>query len=153
VPPLGPGIDIRARGGYIVAPPSRHICGREYAWSVDHHPQDVSLAPPPDWLIERLTTSNKAAPHGHDDAVQHEPLPSDVWAKLMRPITEYRDMAAIRIAGHGFAHGCDYQYVLGFVRSWNSAWCKPPLGYQELKNIVDRIAHKEAARRNARLTQ
>ena len=26
-PPLGPGIDVRARGGYIVAPPSRHISG------------------------------------------------------------------------------------------------------------------------------
>src|SRR5262249_40122299 len=46
-PPLGPGIDIRARGGYIVAPPSRHISGREYAWSVDHHPHDVKLALPP----------------------------------------------------------------------------------------------------------
>ena len=42
-PPLGCGIDIRARGGYIVAPPSRHISGRTYAWSVDHHPQDVAL--------------------------------------------------------------------------------------------------------------
>jgi hypothetical protein len=71
----------------------------------------------------------------------------------MRPVTEYRDMAALRIAGHGFTRGCDYQYVLGFVRSWNSAWCKPPLGDQELKDIVDRIANKEAAKRKARLEQ
>ena len=56
-PPLGPGVDIRALHGYIVAPPSVHVSGRPYAWSVDHHPADVELArrsdqrpqePPPD---------------------------------------------------------------------------------------------------------
>jgi hypothetical protein len=44
-PPLGRGVDIRARGGYIIAPPSRHISGRSYTWSVDHHPRHVPLAP------------------------------------------------------------------------------------------------------------
>jgi hypothetical protein len=150
-PPLGPGIDIRARGGYIVAPPSKHISGRPYAWSVDHHPHDVPLAPAPDWLIERLTV---AVPRGSSDAAQHEPLPSDEWTKLTRQaISEYRDMAATRIAGHLFAHGCDYQLVLGLAHSWNSAWCKPPLGYQELKDIVDRIALSEATKRKGRLTR
>src|SRR5262245_39036313 len=63
-PPLGRGIDVRARGGYIVAPPSRHISGRSYAWSVDHHPQDVPLAATPEWLIARL-----AARAGNDRRV------------------------------------------------------------------------------------
>jgi hypothetical protein len=150
-PPLGPGIDIRARGGYIVTPPSRHISGREYAWSVDHHPQDVPIAPAPDWLIEKLTANNKV-PGCEDDAAQHEPLPSDVWAKLtQQPITEYRDMAAAKIAGHMFACGCDYQLVLGMMRAWNLACPVPALGYQELKDIVDRITLKDAARRQRRL--
>jgi hypothetical protein len=142
--PLGPGIDIRARGGYIVAPPSRHISGRPYAWSVDHYPADVALAPAPDWLIERLTarttTDGGARPAG-------EPLPSDVWSKLTRePVMEYRDMAATRIAGHLFCHSCDYVLVLGLLHAWNATWCKPPLDYHELKRIVDRIARREAAR-------
>jgi hypothetical protein len=150
-PPLGSGIDIRARGGYIVAPPSRHISGRVYAWSVNHHPKDVGpLAVAPDWLIERLKT--RATP---DDGEPHvEPIGSDVWAGLMwRPITEYQDMAAAKISGHLFAHGCDYQLVLGLMHSWNSTWCKPALGGQELKGIVDRIARKEAAQRKARLAR
>ena len=29
-----PGIDIRAEGGYVVAPPSKHICGGNYAWEI-----------------------------------------------------------------------------------------------------------------------
>ncbi len=40
-PLLGRGIDVRAQDGYIVAPPSRHISGRAYAFCVDHHPADV----------------------------------------------------------------------------------------------------------------
>jgi hypothetical protein len=142
-PPLGPGIDVRAASGYIVAPPSRHISGRSYAWSVDHHPQDVGLAPAPDWLIERL----KERVMSNDAGTPAEPIASDMWAQLTRqPISQYRDMAAARIAGHLFRHSCDYQLVLGLLHAWNSAWCKPPLGYHELKRIVDRIANREAER-------
>jgi hypothetical protein len=94
-PPLGKGIDIRARGGYIVAPPSRHISGRPYAWSVDHHPKDVALAAAPDWLIAKLTANTSPAATG-------EKLPHDAgfWAKLtQQPVAEYRDLEAARIAG------------------------------------------------------
>jgi hypothetical protein len=142
-PPLGPGIDIRARGGYIVGVPSRHISGGVYTWSVDHHPADVPLAPAPVWLIERLTARRTArstdAPVG--------PIPSNIWAQLTRqPISEYRDAAAAKIAGHLFRHWCDYQLVLGLLHAWNSAWCKPPLGYHELTRIINRIANLEAER-------
>jgi Bifunctional DNA primase/polymerase, N-terminal len=143
-PPLGPGIDIRARGGYIVGPTSRHISGRAYAWSVDHHPAGVPLAPAPDWLIERLTARTVSAAA---DSVPAEPITPDEWAQLTRqPVTEYCDMAAARIAGHLFRHSCDYQLVLGLLHTWNSACCKPPLGYHELESIAGRIATREAAR-------
>jgi hypothetical protein len=45
-----PHIDIRAGNSYIVAPPSRHASGRQYAWSVDGHPGDQALAMLPDWV-------------------------------------------------------------------------------------------------------
>jgi hypothetical protein len=32
------------------------------------------------------------------------------------------------------------------LHAWNTAWCKPPLGYQELNRIVGRVANLEAAR-------
>jgi hypothetical protein len=145
-PPLGPGIDIRARGGYIVAPPSKHISGRPYAWSVDHDPADVRLAFAPDWLLKRLR--NRAPPGGGDDGGPPiEPISSDVWFNLThRPISEYRDMMAMKIVGHLFRHSCDYQLVRGLVHAWNSAWCKPPLGYNELDQITSRIAKLEADR-------
>jgi hypothetical protein len=146
-PPLGIGIDVRTRGGYIVAPPSRHISGNVYAWSVDHHPAETPLAVAPDWLVARLTTARTIASPKTHPGTPIEPTPSDAWAKLTRePITAYHDVAAIKIAGHFFRHNCDYQLVLGMLHAWNSAWCKPPLGYHELERIVGRIATREAVR-------
>jgi hypothetical protein len=55
-------------------------------------------------------------------------------------------MAAAKIIGHLFRHSCDFELVRGLVHAWNSAWCKPPLGYHELDNIIERIAHREANR-------
>jgi hypothetical protein len=50
---LGAGLDIRAKGGYIVAPPSKHISGKLYSWIED--PDEAPLAPLPNWLIDKLT--------------------------------------------------------------------------------------------------
>lgn len=50
---LGPGLDSRARGGYVVAPPST-VDGRKYRWCAGRSPRDVPLAPAPAWLLEAL---------------------------------------------------------------------------------------------------
>ena len=53
---LGPGLDIRADGGQVVAPPSIHpVTGRSYEWEGAHHPDDISPAPVPHWLLRLLT--------------------------------------------------------------------------------------------------
>lgn len=41
---LGRGLDVKARGGYVVAPPSIHPSGRPYIW--DEPPDEVPLALP-----------------------------------------------------------------------------------------------------------
>jgi putative DNA primase/helicase len=43
-----PDLDVRGDGGFIVAAPSLHMSGREYAWVVT----EVDLAPWPAWLAE-----------------------------------------------------------------------------------------------------
>jgi hypothetical protein len=152
-PPLGAGIDIRAALGYIVAPPSRHISGKAYTWSVDHHPQDVRLAFAPDWLIKRLQTRGGV---GVGDGIGPPvaPLGSDEWSQLtQQPITEYRDLAATKVVGHMLRHSCEWQYIRGMMHAWNSAMCHPPLGYYELERIIDHIAGLEAKRIRAQLAR
>ena len=61
------GVDILTTGSYAVAPPSRHVSGRSYAWDVDHHPADVEIAAAPDWLIEKLALRSDAQPGGKSD--------------------------------------------------------------------------------------
>ena len=139
-PPLGPGIDIRARGGYIVAPPSRHISGRAYCWSVDHHPADVPLAVAPDWLVERLTSAR-----GTNCGKGHDPATWAAWAAATH--SDYRDAAVTRMAGKLLrAVSLDPDYVLILLLDWNARHCDPPLPEHEVQDIFDRICKREAQR-------
>lgn len=49
------GGDIKAQGGYVVAPPSIHPNGGSYGWADYLSPKDTSLEPYSDEMIKRLT--------------------------------------------------------------------------------------------------
>jgi hypothetical protein len=48
------GLDVRSDGGYVVAPPSVHANGTIYAWNLERHPEEVRLAPAPEWLLREM---------------------------------------------------------------------------------------------------
>ena len=58
------GMDIRADGGYVVAPPSVHPTGTVYEWEVS--PDQAKLADLPDWLLHLVSPSPVAADPRHD---------------------------------------------------------------------------------------
>jgi len=47
---LGPGVDIKTCGGYVVLPPSLHASGQRYEWEASSHPSDTPLAALPEWV-------------------------------------------------------------------------------------------------------
>src|SRR4051794_7948926 len=51
---LGPGLDTRSLGGYVVLPPSIHPSGRPYAFVPGAEPWSVGLASAPAWLFDLL---------------------------------------------------------------------------------------------------
>lgn len=63
---IGPKIDVRGLGGYIVAPPSIHPDGRIYQWASGAGPKNREIAEAPPWLVraaEKPTQeAQKAAP-------------------------------------------------------------------------------------------
>jgi len=56
---LGQGVDVKADGGYVVAPPSLHASGRRYTWSAP--PREYDLAEMPDWLLELVCRDPRPA--------------------------------------------------------------------------------------------
>lgn len=53
------GIDVRANGGQVVAPPSLHPSGNRYGWVDGCSPDQAAVADPPDWLVEMLRQDGK----------------------------------------------------------------------------------------------
>jgi hypothetical protein len=51
---LGPGLDTRGAGGYVVAPPSTHPNGNRYGWLQGREPGSMPLAEAPAWLLDLL---------------------------------------------------------------------------------------------------
>jgi hypothetical protein len=139
---VGPGVDARADGGFIVAPPSLHICGRRYTISLAHHPDDVPLADMPDWLAA-LVRPPAARPC-------HSVMPR-AWRRLVAEGADHgrRNDAVARLSGLLLRRGLDPFVALDLVRCWNQTRCRPPLDEDELVRIVDSICARELNRRAA----
>lgn len=58
---LGAGLDVRGDGGYIVAPPSNHLSGKNYTWM--YRPGgEFALADSPQWLLDLIANDKKQQP-------------------------------------------------------------------------------------------
>jgi hypothetical protein len=96
---LGPGLDIRGAGGYVVAPPSIHVSGRVYTWLRDPRggladlPQHIltKLSEKPA-LTKAIASINGLIPKGQRD----DTLTSMAGAMRRRGMTEGAILAALR---------------------------------------------------------
>jgi hypothetical protein len=136
---LGPGLDIRGEGGYVLAPPSIHPLGRAYCWSVDCHD---AFAHAPQWLLDNII--EPANGNGHDAAT-----PPAEWRELLRNGIEEgaRNDTVTRLTGYLLRKRVDAVVAQEIIRSLNLTHCRPPLGDTELAGIVDSIAGRELRRR------
>ncbi len=127
---IAPGIDLRADGGCIVAPPSVHPCGREYQWVKDCAPEQVTLAALPDWLRQILAKT-----------AEHSSHTLDYWRQLLHVGVETgeRNNTIASISGHLLWHGVDPDVVLELMLCWNRTRCRPALDDAEVVRTVNSI--------------
>ncbi len=132
---IGPHIDVRGHGGYVLSPPSIHPSGRRYSWSVD---SANYIADAPGWLLAKQ----------NGVAVTVSTAPSSEWRSLIAGVDEgVRNCSLARLAGHLLRHRVDAFVTLGLLQAWNATNCKPPLPAAEVEQIVNSIAGKELRRR------
>jgi hypothetical protein len=132
---LALGIDVRATGGYVLAPPSMHPSGCRYCWSVD---SANTIADPPAWLIQKICTS------------RNNGAPPTRWRELVRGVPEgARDNSVARLAGYLLHRRIDPHVTLELLEGWNQTRCTPPLPTGDVMRIVNSIAGRELKRRGA----
>jgi DNA-binding transcriptional ArsR family regulator len=119
---LGPGLDIRGDGGYVIAPPSLHENGRAYKWT-------RPLGPPPTmpaWLLEDAhVRKNGTAP----------PVADTI------PVGRRRQ-ELLSLAGTLRRRGCDADEILAALTAVNERRCEVPLPPQELKELAHDVASR-----------
>jgi hypothetical protein len=131
---LGPGVDVRSRGGYVVACGSRLEIG-DYA--ADHTP----LARAPEWLVERI---GLAVPHPRDSSEGAQPAiprPSAIersrhYLELEAPKGEAgnRNHTGYKVAARVRELGASQVDCLALM---GDLWpCEPPLDEAELAHVV-----------------
>ena len=120
---IGNGLDVKADGGYVVAPPSVHVSGRDYAWEVSSDPGETPLADPPAWLLA-LLSNGKTKPAA--------PVAGRISAGT-------RNTSLARLAGSMRREGATEAGILAALRAENVARCDPPLADSEVESIARSI--------------
>jgi biotin operon repressor len=131
---LLPGVDIRADGGYVVAPPSAHSSGRLYEWI-----RRGELRKLPPHLVGLLTSHTPAERDGEES--------SSKWlSDLLAGVGEgQRNDACARLCGYLFGKDIPKDVVFAIIRQWNEK-NHPPLPDHEVAATVESVcktAHRK----------
>ncbi len=125
---IAPGLDVKASGGYVVAPPSVGENGRPYEWIIS--PDEAELAEPPGWLtvlLEREPSNGPAPPVGE------------------RIAPGKRNDALASLAGSMRRRGMGEAEILAALQVTNEQRCQPPLNAEEVEKIAASVAGYEPA--------
>lgn len=135
---LGPGVDVRGEGGYVVAPPTLHASGRRYRWEASSDPTDgARLAALPEWLAEAACSSARGEVE-RTAALRAGLAPGSVGAG------ERNDTMA-RVACSMRSRGLGPEELAEALAAVNATACVEPLPARELSAIVRGVCRRYGA--------
>jgi putative DNA primase/helicase len=125
---LAENVDIRANGGYIIAPPSLHRSGKRYEWSSKL--DNIQHAPTK--LIQDLVNLKA-------DVKKNKQQKSSIKNKGATIKSGSRNEELTSIAGKLRSEGKEYDEILKNIDEINSTKCLPPLEFSEVEGICKSV--------------
>lgn len=119
-------VDIRANGGYVVAPPSVHPNGTKYQW--EQAPEDYELVTSQDIDVEYVMNSIIAS------NLKEKGKPLNVPDKI--PVG-HRDEIMFKLACKYQQMGMSDSAMLAALQEENKNRCEPPLSDKEIRKKVE----------------
>jgi putative DNA primase/helicase len=147
------GVDVRAQGGYVIAPPSRNLKG-DYRWLEGREPWTLPLTPLPGWLADLLVEpeEDKSPPGVHEHC--------DPWEPNLDAFQDIEDGTRntnlVKVCGSLFnaysgRDALPYHEVAGQVekamRIVNQRKVHPPVEDTEIALIVQKMVRRNERKR------
>ena len=120
-----PGVDIRAEGNLIVAPPSVHPNGNTYEWDVMADLEDPGIAEADETVMKLIRSSQQ-------NAVQKKPF---VLPDIIR--NSNRNNTLFEYASSMQAQGRPDLEIIASVRAANEQLCTEPLDDKEVTTLIN----------------
>lgn len=130
-----PGIDIRADGSFVVAPPSIHRSGAQYRWVDD----SVDVADAPLWLIQLANGSKTKQTSAKLPAVapaQNAPADGLMLCKGQRNDWLFKRGCSLRGQGH------QHPEIETALVDLNVRYCDPPLPATKVQQIAESVCQQ-----------
>jgi hypothetical protein len=133
------GVDFRGDGGYVAAPPSLHVSGREYRWL--ENSLGLTLPLLPDWLFELAYRpgGERKADSAPADAPKFPNTDGEKFHEGERNSRMFRELSRLRAS----SHFCESELYRTAV-ILNQSRCNPPLADAEVETIVRQVCRYPA---------
>lgn len=141
---IRPGIDLKADGGYCVAPPSPHASGKPYLWELSSAIGDIPLAPIPE-ALRLLLVQDKAVLPGSDAKPKLSRALPDEYAQGTRHGFLLSALGSMR------RKNFSQPAALAAIREENRIKCKPPFTEPEIITLTADVFKRWQAQESVKI--
>lgn len=132
------GLDFRGDGGYVVAPPSRHVSGNSYRWlerpdGLSEDAEGLAFAEAPQWLEKLWQKKPSEGEESGDDTSGPRMIGEGM-----------RDVTLTEMAGSMRRKGFTTDTIRMALLDHNAKYCIPPLSEDQVTKIAESIGRKRA---------